>query len=72
MLLFSLDKNSTVHKVIDKGGRYDEYDLYNHPGQYVRLMDHKTVGQPCPECGRKIEKMTYLGGMCYFCPHCQE
>lgn len=63
---------STVREVIDKGGRYDEYDLYNHPGKYVRLMDSKTVGHPCPECGSKIEKMQYLGGTCYFCPHCQK
>ena len=63
---------STVREVIEKGGRYDEYDLYDQPGKYVRLMDNKTAGHPCPECGGTIEKMHYLGGMCYFCPHCQE
>jgi formamidopyrimidine-DNA glycosylase len=62
----------TVHEVIEKGGRYDEYDLYGRRGGYVRLMDSKAVGSPCPECKGKIEKMQYLGGSCYYCPRCQE
>lgn len=62
----------TVHQAIDLGGRYDEVDLYNQPGGYVRLMDKKTAGQACPECRRTIEKIQYLGGACYFCPQCQE
>lgn len=61
----------TVHEVIEKGGRYDEYDLYGRPGQYIRLMDKNTAGGPCPECGAPIEKMSYLGGTCYFCCNCQ-
>jgi formamidopyrimidine-DNA glycosylase len=61
----------TVRETVAKGGRYDEYDLYNQPGKYVRLMDKEAVGHPCPECGSKIEKIQYLGGVCYFCPRCQ-
>ncbi len=61
----------TVREGIAKGGRYDEYDLHGCPGKYVRLMDAKQVNKPCPECGNKIEKIQYLGGACYFCPHCQ-
>lgn len=63
---------NTVHEVIEQGGRYDETNLYNQPGKYVRLMDKKSVGRPCPECGCIIEKMHYLGGACYFCPTCQK
>jgi len=63
---------STVQEVADKGGRYDEYDLYGRPGGYVRLMDRVAVGRPCPGCGGKVEKIQYLGGACYFCPSCQE
>ena len=63
---------NTVHQVISQGGRCDEYDLYNHAGKYTRLMDKKTVGNPCPACGSKIEKIQYLGGACYYCPHCQK
>lgn len=62
----------TVNEVISKGGRCDEYDLYNHLGKYIRLMDKNAVGNPCPACGSKIEKIQYLGGACYFCPHCQK
>lgn len=64
---------NTVREAIKKGGRYDEYDLYNNPGKYVRIMDRKAVGHPCPACARSnIEKMQYLGGTCYFCPNCQK
>jgi len=62
----------TVREAIKKGGRYDEYDLYNQPGKYIRLMDNKAVGRPCPECGTRIEKIQYLGGACYLCPRCQK
>jgi formamidopyrimidine-DNA glycosylase len=61
----------TVREVIAQGGRYDEVDLFNRPGGYVRLMDKNSAGHPCPECGTEIEKMQYLGGACYFCPNCQ-
>ena len=61
----------TVQEGINKGGRYDEYDLYNQPGKYVRLMDKNSVGQPCSICGSIIQKIHYLGGACYFCPTCQ-
>lgn len=61
----------TVHEIIDQGGRNDETDLFGKPGGYVRLMDSKAAGKPCPECGTKIQKTQYLGGACYFCPKCQ-
>jgi formamidopyrimidine-DNA glycosylase len=61
----------TVREVIDRGGRYDEFDLYGQPGGYVRLMDAKAAGRPCPECGTTVEKLQYLGGACYLCPKCQ-
>jgi formamidopyrimidine-DNA glycosylase len=62
---------NTVDEIIKKGGRYDEYDLHNNRGGYVRIMDKNAVGRPCPECGGDIEKIQYLGGACYFCPNCQ-
>lgn len=62
---------STVSEVMEKGGRYDEYDLYKKRGGYIRIMDKNAVGNPCPECGSSIEKTQYLGGTCYFCPSCQ-
>lgn len=63
---------STVDEAIAGGGRDDEYDLYNRPGGYKRLMDSRAVGRPCPTCGATVEKIQYLGGACYFCPECQK
>lgn len=62
----------TVGEVIEQGGRYDEYDLHNNRGGYIRMMAKNAVGRPCPECGGEVEKIQYLGGACYVCPNCQE
>ena len=63
---------NTVGEAIEKGGRYDEYDLHGNRGGYVRIMDKNAVGRPCPECGGDVQKVAYLGGACYFCVNCQE
>lgn len=62
----------TVCEVTRRGGRYDEFDLFNKCGGYVRLMDKNAVGRPCPNCGGEVEKIQYLGGACYLCPNCQQ
>ena len=62
---------STVHEIIEKGGRYDEFDLYGQRGGYVRIMDKNAVARPCPACGGEVEKIQYLGGACYVCANCQ-
>lgn len=61
----------TLQQAVELGGRDTERDLYNRVGAYRRILDSKSVGQPCPECGTPIEKMQYLGGACYVCPDCQ-
>jgi formamidopyrimidine-DNA glycosylase len=61
----------TLSEIIARGGRNDETDLFGKPGGYERIMDSAAAGKPCPECGRLVEKMQYLGGACYFCPKCQ-
>jgi formamidopyrimidine-DNA glycosylase len=61
----------TLKQAVDLGGRDTERDLYNRRGGYRRIMDSKSVGQPCPECGTPVEKIQYLGGACYLCPSCQ-
>ena len=63
---------STVDQVIQGGGRYDETDLYNNPGGYIRLMDKNALSRPCPGCGGMVQKFQYLGGACYVCPTCQD
>jgi formamidopyrimidine-DNA glycosylase len=62
---------ATVNEIIEKGGRYDEFNLFGERGGYVRLMDKNAAGQPCPDCETTVEKMQYLGGACYYCPTCQ-
>lgn len=61
----------TVRAVIEQRGRYDEVDLFGRPGGYLRLMDSKAAGRPCPRCGLVVDKIQYLGGACYLCPNCQ-
>lgn len=61
----------TLQEIIAQGGRYDEYDLHNQRGGYVRIMDKNAVGKPCPACAGQIKKISYLGGACYLCPACQ-
>jgi formamidopyrimidine-DNA glycosylase len=61
----------TVREIAAQGGRYDEYDLFNQPGRYARLMDSQAVDRPCPACGARVQKIQYLGGACYFCSSCQ-
>lgn len=62
---------STVQQAIAQGGRDDEIDLFGQPGGYARRMDGRSAGRPCPTCGTVVEKIQYLGGACYLCPHCQ-
>ncbi len=62
---------ATTKEIISKNGRYDEYDLFNHEGRYVRIMDKNAAGKPCKKCRTPVEKTQYLGGACYYCPICQ-
>lgn len=61
----------TVREIIAQGGRNDETDLFGESGKFVRSMDSKAAGKPCPLCGNTVQKIQYLGGACYFCPACQ-
>jgi len=61
----------TLREAIKRGGRDTEFGLHGQPGGYVAILDKRAKGQPCPECGDIIEKVSYLGGSCYFCPTCQ-
>jgi len=60
-----------LQEMVDGGGRDGDFDLFDHPGGYKRILCSKTVGQPCQNCGTPIEKAAYLGGAVYFCPKCQ-
>jgi formamidopyrimidine-DNA glycosylase len=56
---------------IERGGRWNEKDLFGHPGGFVPHVCKDTLGQPCPECGAPIERFRFEGGYTYFCPGCQ-
>jgi formamidopyrimidine-DNA glycosylase len=62
---------STLSQMVELGGRESERDLYGNRGRYARILDSKTKGTPCPQCGTHIEKGQYLGGAIYYCPICQ-
>ena len=61
----------TLKEAIAAGGREVEKDAYGQPGRYKPLMDQFAKGKPCPQCGETIQKLSFLGGSCYFCPACQ-
>jgi len=61
----------TIQECIEKGGRKDEFDLFNQAGGYRRIMDKQSVGKPCRYCSTPIEKSQFLGGAIYYCPTCQ-
>lgn len=60
-----------LQKAVELGGRDTEHDLHDQPGKYVRILDNRNAGKPCPECSTPIEKTSFLGGAVYFCPRCQ-
>ncbi|HEY3416503.1 MAG TPA: DNA-formamidopyrimidine glycosylase family protein [Armatimonadota bacterium] len=61
----------SLQQMVEGGGRDGDYDLYDQPGGYQRILHSKTVGQPCAHCSTPIEKASFLGGTVYFCPQCQ-
>lgn len=62
---------TTLAEMLKGGGRDTEVDLYGNPGGYKTLLSKNTIGKPCPACGARIKKESYLGGSIYFCPKCQ-
>lgn len=58
--------------MVKQGGRDTELDLYGKPGGYKTVLCKGTLGSPCPCCGGKIQKETFLGGAIYTCPNCQK
>lgn len=61
----------TLAEMTLAGGRDTERDLFGCKGGYRCLMGKNTAGNPCPVCGERIVKETYLGGSVYYCPNCQ-
>ena len=40
-----------------------------HDREFLRIYDR--TGEPCPECGTKIEEIRYAQKRTYYCPSCQ-
>jgi len=63
---------STLTKMVAKGGRDTEVDLFGKQGGYKTILSRNTVDKPCPVCGTIIKKEAYLGGSIYYCSNCQK
>lgn len=63
---------TTLKQMIEQNGRDTEKTIYGEFGQYQTKMSHKNYRHGCPICHREIVKENYLGGVIYYCPHCQE
>ncbi|MRR31240.1 hypothetical protein EG834_13160 [bacterium] len=62
---------SALADMTTQGGRDTESDLFGHAGGYKTILSKNTLNDPCPRCGGRIQKETYLGGAVYYCPNCQ-
>jgi formamidopyrimidine-DNA glycosylase len=62
---------ATISAMASQGGRDTELDLFGHSGGYKTILCKNTVNKPCPVCGTKINKETYMGGSVYYCQKCQ-
>lgn len=55
----------------EQGGRDTEKDLFGKAGGYPTVCSNTALSRPCPRCGGKLIRQSYLGGAIYFCPVCQ-
>ncbi len=62
---------NVISRAIKAGGRDGEVDLFGKSGRYRRVLSAETAGKPCPRCGTRIARESFLGGAIYFCPECQ-
>jgi formamidopyrimidine-DNA glycosylase len=62
---------STLTAMTKEGGRDTETDLFGNKGGYKSALSKNTYKNPCPKCGSKIIKESYLGGSVYYCSICQ-
>ncbi|MGN8245735.1 DNA-formamidopyrimidine glycosylase family protein [Cellulomonas soli] len=63
---------STLAAMVAGGGRDTERTLQGEPGGYRTVLSRRTLEVPCPRCGGRVGKSTYLGGAVYACGGCQE
>lgn len=58
----------------DRGTSVDQYlDVYSEKGNHAKnLKVFRQNGEPCPRCGRRIQKIKVGGRGTHFCPACQK
>ncbi len=69
--LFNSIKN-TLQEATELKGRKERKDLYGIAGEYSRIIDSKDKGEPCPNCGTLIEKLSVAGSNNFICSNCQK
>ncbi len=62
----------TLQDAFDANGRIERKDLHGVKGRYERSLHSKSVGKPCPICGRLITKINVAGTNSYICEECQK
>jgi formamidopyrimidine-DNA glycosylase len=62
---------ATLAQMAKQGGRDTERDLFGAPGGYATVLSRLSLELPCPRCGGRKVKESYLGGAVYFCMGCQ-
>ncbi|MHB8792211.1 MAG: DNA-formamidopyrimidine glycosylase [Thermoleophilia bacterium] len=66
---------ATLKKAISlQGSSIDTYrDSEGRKGSYQDIFQvHRRLGEPCPACGTRVEKIRLGGRATYFCPGCQK
>ncbi|MDR2967855.1 MAG: hypothetical protein LBU74_07920 [Methanobacteriaceae archaeon] len=62
----------TLKQMRENKGRNTEKTLFGESGKYETILSSKNFKNPCPSCGGKFNKESYLGGTIYYCPNCQK
>jgi formamidopyrimidine-DNA glycosylase len=61
-----------LQEAVKLNGRNERKDLYGALGKYSRIIDSKDKGEPCPNCGTSIEKLSVAGSNNFICTSCQK
>ncbi len=57
---------SILKEMTPHGGRDSERDFFGNPGGHRTSVEKETCWNPCPRCGKLIQRQDYLGGKIYF------
>lgn len=71
--LFELIPEVLTEAIENNGTTFDTFkDSSGEPGEFQKFLRvYQREGEPCPNCGDKIEKVKQSGRSTYYCPSCQ-